>query len=172
MNLVRRGADALRSGAFCHNALPSEDFGSRLNEEAGMLAWFRRWFAPVAESFGDRGERAAERYLERRGYRILARQHRNLGGELDLVAVDDDTVVFVEVKTRDNEDRGQPVDAVTLAKQRRLTRAALVFLKQRGWLERRCRFDVIAIVWPDGTKEPQITHYKNAFEAVGRGQMF
>jgi putative endonuclease len=137
-----------------------------------MFAWFRRWLGPAAESFGDRGERAAERHLAGLGCRILARQHRNVGGEIDLVALDGDTVVFVEVKTRGDVERGQPTDAITPDKQRRLTRAALAYLKQRGWLERRCRFDVIGIVWPDGAKAPQITHYKHAFEAVGRGQMF
>jgi putative endonuclease len=137
-----------------------------------MLTWFRRLWSRPPGTFGDRGEQAAEQYLVKLGYRILARQHRNAGGEIDLVALDGDTVVFVEVKTRGSEDRGQPVDAITPDKQRRLTRAALVFLKQRKWLERRCRFDVIAIVWPDGDAEPQLTHYQHAFEAVGRGQMF
>ena len=137
-----------------------------------MLTWFRRLWTPKADTFGNRGERAAERYLTALGYRIIARQHRNAGGELDLVALDGDTVVFIEVKTRQGEDHGQPVDAITADKQRRLTRAALVFLKQRGWLERRSRFDVVAVVWPEETSEPQITHYQNAFEAVGRGQMF
>jgi len=137
-----------------------------------MLTWFRRWWSRSADTFGDRGEHAAERFLVKLGYRIVARQHRNAGGELDLVAIDGGTVVFIEVKSRSNEDRGQPVDAITPDKQRRLTRAALVFLKQRQWLERRCRFDVIAIVWSEDTAEPQITHYKHAFEAVGRGQMF
>src|SRR3954447_11552497 len=113
-----------------------------------MPTWLPRWFAPLAASFGNCGERAAERYLKRLGYRIIARQHRNSGGELDLIAQDGDTTVFVEVKTRGDGERGQPVDAITADKQRRLTRAALVYMKQRGWLERRGRFDVIAIVWP------------------------
>jgi putative endonuclease len=140
--------------------------------KCALLTWLRRLWTHDAESFGNRGEHATERYLVAQGYRILARQHRNAGGELDLVALDGDSVVFVEVKTRRGEDHGQPVDAITLDKQRRLTRAALVFLKQRGWLERRCRFDVIAVVWPEGTSEPQITHYQNAFEPAGRGQMY
>ena len=137
-----------------------------------MLTWFRRLWTPKADSFGASGEHAAERYLTRMGYRIIARQHRNAGGELDLVAIDKDTVVFIEVKTRQGAEHGLPVDAITADKQRRLTRAALVFLKQRGWLDRRCRFDVVAVIWPEGTREPQITHYQNAFEAVGRGQMY
>jgi putative endonuclease len=137
-----------------------------------MFTWFRRLWPRGAVSFGNRGERAAERFLARRGYRIVARQHRNAGGELDLVALDGDTVVFIEVKTREDEDHGQPIDAITADKQRRLTRASLAFLKQRGWLDRRCRFDVVAVVWPDAAGRPQITHYENAFEAAGRGQMY
>jgi putative endonuclease len=80
--------------------------------------------------------------------------------------------VFVEVKTRAGTDAGQPLDAVTPEKQRRLTQAALAFLKYRGLLEERSRFDVVSVVWPADASEPQIEHIVNAFEAVGRGQMW
>jgi putative endonuclease len=134
-----------------------------------MWLWLRRLLS--AGTFGDRGERLAERHLRSLGYRILARNVRNSGGEIDLIARDGDTVVFVEVKSRRDVDHGRPEDAVSRDKQSRLTRAALVHLKSRGWLERRARFDVVAIVWPaDG--EPQVTHFKCAFEPTGRGQMF
>ena len=93
-------------------------------------------------------------------------------GELDLVARDGQCIVFVEVKTRRSIDAGQPFEAVDARKQAQLTRLALAFLKRRGWLEQPARFDVISIVWPDGARDPEITHYKNAFEATGRGQMF
>lgn len=140
-----------------------------------MWPWFRalwqRW-TPRASSFGTRGEQAAERYLVDRGYGVLYRQHRNSGGELDLIALDGDTVVFVEVKTRRGVDHGLPVDAIDLNKRRRMTRAALVFLKRERWLERRSRFDVIAVVWSDETVPPQITHYQHAFESPSTGQMF
>ncbi len=140
-----------------------------------MWTWFRalwqRW-TPRASSFGTRGEQAAERYLVDLGYRVLRRQHRNSGGELDLIALEGDTVVFVEVKTRRGVDHGLPVDAIDSNKRRRMTRAALVFLKREGWLNRRSQFDVIAVVWPPEQAEPQITHYRHAFEATGNGQMF
>ena len=136
-----------------------------------MLSWLRSWFLRH-ESFGTRGEHAAERYLAGLSYRVLRRQHRNSGGELDLIALDGDTVVFVEVKTRSGVTHGQPIEAVNAEKQRRMTRAALVFLKRENWLERRSRFDVIAVVWADATSAPQITHYRNAFEPTGHGQMF
>ena len=121
--------------------------------------------------FGDRGERAAVRYLRRQGYRVLARQARNRLGEIDIIATDGDWIVFVEVKTRTTTDKGHPVEAVTRDKQRQLTRAALVWLKSRGWLERRCRFDVIAITWRSG-QQPFIEHFPAAFEARGADGLY
>jgi putative endonuclease len=125
------------------------------------------------DRLGARGERAAARFLKGLGYRIVARGVRSRMGELDLVAVDGRTVVFVEVKTRAGTDAGQPLDAVTPEKQRRVTQAALAFLKYRGLLEHRSRFDVVSIVWPADARAPQIEHIVNAFDAVGpRGQMY
>jgi putative endonuclease len=118
---------------------------------------------------GNRGERAAARYLRRRGMRIIARGYRTPRGEIDLVARDGATLVFVEVKSR---RQGTPAEAVTPEKQRRLTVAALHFLKRHNLLDKPCRFDVVAIVWPDDRLSPTIEHIPNAFEAVGRGQMF
>ena len=129
---------------------------------------------PIVRTFwnrllGDRGERAAARYLRRQGLRVLLRGYRTRSGEIDLIARDGDTLVFVEVKAR---RQGVPAEAVTPEKQRRITLAALHFLRKHRLLEQRCRFDVVAIVWPDDRRKPQIDHFRNAFEAVGRGQMF
>jgi putative endonuclease len=118
---------------------------------------------------GDRGERAAARFLRRRGLRVLVRGYRTRFGEIDLIARDGDTLVFVEVKSR---RRGVPAEAVTEEKQRRISLAALHFLRKHELLDVRCRFDIVAIVWPDEGGEPQIEHIPSAFEAVGRGQMF
>ena len=118
---------------------------------------------------GDRGEREAARFLKARGMRVMVRGYRTAQGEIDLICRDGDTLVFVEVKSR---AQGQPAEAVTLEKQRRLTLAALHFQKRHGLLEQRCRFDVVAIVWPGGPKPESIEHLVHAFEAVGRGQMF
>jgi putative endonuclease len=118
---------------------------------------------------GDRGERAAARYLRRHGMRIITRSYHTAWGEIDLVAREAETLVFVEVKSR---RRGTPAEAVTVEKQRHLTLAALHFLRRNNLLEQRCRFDVVAVVWPDERKPPQIEHIRDAFEAVGRGQMF
>jgi putative endonuclease len=118
---------------------------------------------------GDRGERAAARYLRRRGLRIVTRGYHTPWGEIDLIAREGDVLVFIEVKTR---RRGTPAEAVTPEKQRRLTLAALHFLRRHNLIEQRSRFDVAAIVWADDRLPPRIEHFRGAFEAVGRGQWF
>lgn len=123
-------------------------------------------------TLGARGEAAAARYLKRRGLTILARGDRSPWGEIDLIAVDGRTVVFVEVKTRRSHDRGHPADAVDLRKQRQVTRAALAYLKRHRLLENPCRFDVVAVTWPETAWRPKIEHFPAAFEAAGRGGMF
>jgi len=128
------------------------------------------WSAP--RPLGVRGEIAAARFLKRQGHIIVGRGERDRIGEIDLVAVDDKTIVFVEVKTRTSHDRGHPAEAVDQQKQRRLTRVALSYLRRHDLLEYSARFDVVAITWPAGQKQPTIEHIKNAFEAVGSGQMF
>ena len=123
-------------------------------------------------SLGNRGEALAERFLKKQRYKILARGSRNKLGELDLVALDGQTIVFVEVKTRKSTDKGHPADAVDERKQVKLTRLALSFLKRHRLLDHSSRFDVIAITWPDEVKDPTIEHFKNAFESTGQGSMF
>ena len=136
-----------------------------------MWAVLRMWL-PKGGWFGDVGEREAARYLRRRGYRILHRQYRNRGGEIDLIACDGDTIVFVEVKTRRGVEQGAPFEFVTADKQRRMTRAAMMYLKQTRQLEQRSRFDVVSLVWPPGVLRPEIQHFQHAFEATDRGQMY
>ena len=128
----------------------------------------------VAEVFwnrllGNRGEREAARYLKHHGFKVVRRGYRTDHGEIDLVAIEGNVIVFVEIKTR---RQGTPAEAVTQEKQRRLTLAALHFLRNHKLLEQRSRFDVVSIIWPDLDQKPQIDHFRDAFEAVGRGQMF
>jgi putative endonuclease len=139
-----------------------------------------RWLAPIRQRLqalwapkplGRRGEDAAARYLRRLGYVIVARGHRDSIGEIDLVAVDGRTVVFIEVKTRTTHDAGHPADAVDAAKQKRLTHLALSYLKRHDLLECRARFDVVAVTWP-AKGQPTIEHFKDAFEAVGFDGMY
>lgn len=139
-----------------------------------MWSWLAQlWQRPaLRDSLGNRGEIVAARFLERLGYRIIERQLRNKFGELDLVAIHDDVVVFVEVKTRSTLAAGHPTEAITPAKQRKITRSALAYLKQRRWLERRVRFDVIAVVWSENEALPETQHYVGAFESGDTGQMY
>ena len=137
---------------------------------AALSQRFRALFSP--QPLGRRGEDAAARFLRRLGYVILARGHRDNIGEIDLVAVDGRTVVFIEVKTRTSHDAGHPADAVDSAKQQRLTRLALSYMKRHDLLECKARFDVVAVTWPAGRSRPQIEHFKSAFEAQGFDGMF
>src|SRR4051812_6156667 len=133
-------------------------------------ALFAKWFPE--KSLGDRGEDAAARHLKRQGYHILARGVDSPLGELDMIAVDGRTVVFVEVKTRSSLDAGHPADAIDPRKEQRMTQAALAYLKANRLLNHSARFDVVAITWPADAKKPTIEHYKNAFSPVGAGQFF
>jgi putative endonuclease len=126
----------------------------------------------TADPLGRRGERAAVKFLKRQRYTIVHRGYRILGGELDIVAVDGRTVVFVEVKTRASHDAGHPAEAVDARKQKQLSQLALAYLRRYQLLEYPARFDVVAITWPAGQKKPTIQHIKNAFEPPGHGQMY
>lgn len=141
-----------------------------------VTAWLRGKFQPQTlfrpKTLGEHGEQAAARYLKRQGYKIVFTRHRQRYGEVDVIAVDRKTVVFVEVKTRRDTSRGRPAEAVDRERQQRQTRAALAFLKSHGLLEYASRFDVVEVVWPPDQKRPAIRHLKNAFEAVGQRQMF
>ena len=131
--------------------------------------WWQRWQSwHVDRPLGQRGERAAEKFLKRQGYLIVARGERDRIGELDLVAVDGRTVVFIEVKTRTSHDAGHPVEAIDADKQRRLTRVALSYLKRHDLLECSARFDVVAVTWPESAKRPTIEHFRNAFEPLDK----
>jgi putative endonuclease len=130
------------------------------------------WLGRKPPSLGLRGERAAERFLRRRGYRIVAQRQRQFRGELDLVALDGRTIVFVEVKTRRHHRSGHPIESVTQAKRGQLTRLALGFLKRHALLEYDARFDVVAVTWPSDQRNPRIEHFPHAFEPTGKGGMF
>ena len=143
---------------------------SKLNQ--WLRRWLPRWAHPITpDTLGARGERAAERFLKSKGYRILERSLRTKHGEIDLVALDQRTIVFVEVKTRATSDPREPFEAVNRAKQQQITKLALAYLKRHQLLEHASRFDVVGINWPDG-EPPNIRHYKHAFESTDRGQMF
>ena len=134
-------------------------------DQSPRKPWWRRWF-------GTRSESAAAKFLKKRGYRILLRNYRCPHGEIDLIALDGRTVVFIEVRSTGTADASKPAASVDTTKQRRLTRLALHFLQERRLLDSAARFDVLALSWPDGRREPTVEHHVNAFEAVGRFQMY
>ena len=117
-------------------------------------------------SLGQAGERLAERFLVSRGMVILAQQVRNEWGELDLIAVDDQVIVFVEVKTRRAGQIEEAIEAVTIAKQRQIARLAAAYLKRHDLSDYSVRFDVVAIAWsPELGLPPEIRHLRHAFDA-------
>ena len=127
--------------------------------------------APV----GKRGEQAAARLLRRKGLVVVAESESDKAGEIDLIAIDRKrkTMVFVEVKTHSTRLPGHPAERVDEAKQRRVTRAALRYLKRKKLLGTHCRFDVIAVWWPTDLDRPErIEHFESAFEAIGDYQLF
>ena len=114
-------------------------------------------------TLGEIGENLACAELERRGYAIAARRYRCRSGEIDIIALDGQTVVFVEVKTRAGADYGSGADAVTWTKRRRLVATANDFLLRQRLAGLPCRFDVVAIAL--GEQGPSVEVYTNAFDA-------
>jgi putative endonuclease len=111
---------------------------------------------------GKKGEDIAVACLKKEGYDILERNYRCLFGEVDIVAMDGDTIVFVEVKSRRSECFGDPQMAVGLEKQRKLSRIALKYLEYRRLYPCNARFDVVAVkLLPAGN---QVEIIRNAFD--------
>lgn len=118
------------------------------------------------KTLGSYGESLALRHLKAQGYRILEENFHNKLGEIDLIAKDGKTICFVEVKTRQSCTQGQPYEAVTPWKIRKLSRMATSYLKYKYHsLEIPSRFDVISIVH-DKETPPEIKHIKNAFDST------
>lgn len=114
-------------------------------------------------ALGKTGEDLACRELERRGYAIVARRYRQRGGELDIVARDGRTLVFVEVKAREGRSFGQAVEAVTALKRRRIVQLAMDYMMRQRLVDCPCRFDVVSIDFETGS--PVIEIYQGAFDS-------
>lgn len=111
---------------------------------------------------GRDGERIAENYLAKKGYRLVERNYRCPLGELDLIALDRKVVVFIEVKTRVDDSFGPPLESVNPRKQKKMIGAAQYFISQHRLQNRDARFDVVGISFSGD--EPVIEHIENAFE--------
>ena len=116
----------------------------------------------LRQLLGKEGEKVAERYLRKKGYRVIERNYRCAAGEVDLIVLDRRVVVFVEVKTRTDHRFGTPLEAVEIRKQKKMIQTAQAFLTQNRLYHRDARFDVVGISWPGG--KPMVEHIQNAFE--------
>ena len=114
------------------------------------------------QKLGQTGESLAAWYLKKSGYKILEQNYRTPLGEIDIIAKEKKTIVFVEVKSRQSFRYGNPKWAVTPQKQRKISMVALQYLKSTRLMDARARFDVVAIT--SNRDEPQIEIVKNAFE--------
>ena len=135
---------------------------SRAIDDVGPLAEaILAAMSAARQALGETGERIAERWLRRRGWRILHRRFRSGHRDIDLVAERDGTVAFVEVKARRGAGFGGPVGAVNWRKRRELTRSALVWIDRHGRAPECYRFDVIGVL-VEGTRV-RIRHVEDAF---------
>lgn len=117
------------------------------------------------QRLGETGEKLACDELLAKGYAIVDRRYRTRHGEIDIVAQDGETIVFVEVKMKSSPECGLAVEAVTRWKQRRVVRMAVDYIARHDLHARPIRFDVVAIDVVDGI--PRITVIAAAFDAVG-----
>jgi putative endonuclease len=117
---------------------------------------------------GSFGEDMACSYLQKQGYKILDRNFSCKVGELDIIAMEGDTLAFIEVKCRTGVEYGHPSEAVSYSKQGKIVKAALFFMTKNKLFDYMCRFDVIEVL-TDGTEEcSHINLIKNAFEYSGK----
>ncbi|MEI7781440.1 MAG: YraN family protein [Planctomycetota bacterium] len=120
---------------------------------------------PSRDELGRRGEDEAARYLRGIGYRIIARREPVLRGDIDLIVLDDRTVVFVEVRTRTDTAHGHPAETVGHQKQRRIAQLANAYIRRHRLEDCRVRIDVVTVTFngPDG--KPVLEHFQNAFDS-------
>ena len=107
---------------------------------------------------GLKGEDDALKYLLGKGYKLVTRNYKGRHGEIDLIMLDGDTIVFVEVKARDRVSYGTPEEAVTPEKMRFIINTAIEFVKSKRYYDYNMRFDVVTIL------RDKVTHYVNAFD--------
>lgn len=116
----------------------------------------------MRKRLGNRGEEIAVKYLLKKGYYILDRNFYTRWGELDIICSDsDNSVIFVEVKTRRSTKYGFPEEAITLGKQQKIKKAALIYLSSKKGLFKEIRFDVVAILVDD--RKYEVNHIEEAF---------
>lgn len=115
-----------------------------------------------SHTLGRSGEEIALRYLKKKNFRIVAQGFRFRRGEIDIIAYDRNTLVFIEVKTRSSREFGPPEESVTPSKQRQIRKMAQGFLALHHIKDVECRFDVLSLM-KRGENEYSVLHIKNAF---------
>ena len=115
---------------------------------------------------GRQAEELAAAFLEEAGLRVVARNWRRPDGELDIVADDGGTCVFVEVRSRTGEEHGHPLEAITARKRARVVRAARLYLDAETPAADGFRFDVVGVTFWDDGRKPDVIHIPNAFEVA------
>lgn len=129
-----------------------------------LLPWRKKETGMGADCrTGPFGEKVAETYLKKEGYRILEKNYRTRFGEIDIIAEDGDDIVFVEVKTRKSDRYGSPFEAIDVRKQKKMSIVAMSYLGSCHLQDRPARFDVVAVLLSAGTR-PQVELIRNAFE--------
>ena len=124
--------------------------------------WWDRKEQPLHLRYGELGERAARKHLRKRGMKFLTANFRTERGEIDLIMRDADCLVFAEVKTRSSEEWVRPAAAVNAERRRRLTRAALDYLRLLRNPQVKMRFDIVEVLLEDGAVR-EIRHLPNSF---------
>lgn len=117
---------------------------------------------------GTFGEDMACSYLESNGYRIIERNFSCKAGEVDIIAMEGDTIAFIEVKCRTSTNYGSPSEAVSYYKQNRIVKTALFFMTKHKIFDYMCRFDVIEVLKEGNKDNLCINLIKNAFEYSGK----
>ncbi|MDI9447006.1 MAG: YraN family protein [Pelotomaculaceae bacterium] len=115
------------------------------------------------KKLGRQGEDAAACYLEKNGYTLLRRNYTCRLGEIDIVAMDRDVLVFVEVRSRSSENYGLAQESVTVRKKLKLRQLAWQYLKAAGETDRSCRFDVVAVLFNREGRVKRLEHIEDAF---------
>ncbi len=133
-----------------------------------MKRWIEKWFRKSSEpahlKAGRWGEQLAVRFLKKKRYKIIGQRVRvGKRDELDIIAEHGGALIFVEVKTRKNEDFGRPFSAVNTAKRKYLSRAAIAYLKRQNPPADYFRFDVVEVIGEPDMGPPKIRHIENAF---------
>ena len=135
----------------------------------GWWRWVSTKLGRQAPPLGTRGERFAAKYLGKQGFRIVARNRRHLKGEIDLIAMDSEFLVFVEVRTRTSQDFMTPEASIRAEKRRTVRNTVRRLIRRHKTAGLRPRIDVIAIIWPAGAKEPsEVRHHKGVIPLEAR----